>query len=123
MPVQIFSQPHLFATKLGECYCKTWRFMYNISTIHRLHRQDIRIFATESRTSPSGFKSPLRLHRVIALFIETGVLYVVFFIRFKTLLVSIPSKLTSALLATQDDIYIWCLQQNSARPSVWLSMG
>lgn len=42
------------------------------------------MFATDTRASSPGFKAPVSLSRVFALFIETGVLYVVLFVRFNS---------------------------------------
>lgn len=49
---------------------------------NRSYRKDIRVFTTDAKSAPDskGFKSPVRLQYVFALFIETGAIYVVFFV-------------------------------------------
>ena len=49
--------------------------------VSRLYRQDIRVFATDSSVSSATSWSNVRVDRTLALFIETGGLYVVFFVR------------------------------------------
>ena len=55
-------------------------------TYHRVYRREIRVFTSaRGSSSNSSTKSLVQLTRVFVLFIETGFLYVIFFVRSSSL--------------------------------------